>query len=80
MRIHRDMLNGVKTMGDNLRIVKLRENISKAINEANLPIEVCRMVMNEFLQEITQIAQAQIEAERKENENDLCNNRDSDEQ
>lgn len=67
-------------MGDNLRIVKLRENISKAINEANLPIEVCRMVMNEFLQEITQIAQAQIEAERKENENDLCNNRDSDEQ
>ena len=53
-------------MGDNLRIVMLRVNISKAINEAALPTEVNRMILREFVEELTVISEEEVKKEMEE--------------
>lgn len=53
-------------MGDNLRIVMLRVNISKAINEAALPTEVNRMILREFVEELTAISEEEVKKEMEE--------------
>ena len=53
-------------MGDNLRIVMLRVNISKVINEAALPTEVNRMILREFVEELTAISEEEVKKEMEE--------------
>lgn len=74
-------------MGVNLQIRNLKKEIVRILNSTPIPIEVKRMVVNEVLIEINQLTENQIqqelselENERKENEDDLHSDRDTDEQ
>ena len=50
--------------GINLRIVELKENLVRDINEAGLPPIITQMVLNEMLQPISALAAQQIAEER----------------
>ena len=53
-------------MGDNLRIRKLRLDLLKVLNECLLPMEVRRMVLDDLLLEVTNLADKEIEKELAE--------------
>ena len=55
-------------MGDNARIHNFRMDLKDTINKADLPIEVKRMVVSEFMVELDQLAQMQIQKELSESE------------
>ena len=69
-------------MGDNLRIRKLRLDLVQTMNESLLPMEVKRMVLDDLLVEVTQLADKEIEKELAEEkskesedvENGTCTN------
>ena len=69
-------------MGDNLRIRKLRLDLVKVLNECLLPMEVRRMVLDDLLVEVTNLADKEIEKELAEEkskesediENGTCTN------
>ena len=53
-------------MGDNLKIRKLRLDIANVLNESRLPVEVKRMVIDDFNFELTRLAEEQIQKEMSE--------------
>lgn len=53
-------------MGDNLKIRKLRLDITQTLNNSHLPIEVKRMIVNDILLELNQLAEAEIQKEAEE--------------
>ena len=53
-------------MGDNLKIRKLRLDIANVLNESHLPVEVKRMVIDDFNFELTRLAEEQIQKEMAE--------------
>ena len=55
-------------MGDNARIYQFRNDLKDTINKALLPIEVKRMIVGEFMQELNQLAEMQIQKELSESE------------
>ena len=50
-------------MGDNLKIRTLKINLAQTLNASLLPIEAKRMVVNEILLELQQMAEAKIQEE-----------------
>lgn len=50
-------------MGDNLRIRKLRKDLVDVLNACYLPMEIRRMVLNDLLVEVTNLADKEIEKE-----------------
>lgn len=61
-------------MGDNLKIRKLRADVTDVFNQSTLPPEVKRMIAKEILVELTKLAdeyvrnEEQAELEQKESE------------
>lgn len=53
-------------MGDNARIYQFRNDLKDTINKALLPIEVKRMVVSEFMAELEQLSQMQLQKELSE--------------
>jgi len=53
-------------MGDNLRIKLFRDKLVKSIVEEPLPIELKRMIVNNILLELNQVAARQIQQEQAE--------------
>lgn len=50
-------------MGDNLKIRTLKINLAQTLNASLLPVEAKRMVVNEVLLELQQMAEAKIQEE-----------------
>ena len=55
-------------MGDNARIHNFRMDLKDTINKSDLPIEVKRMVVSEFMAELNQLSTIQIQKELEESE------------
>ena len=53
-------------MGDNLKIRVMRKSLADMLNSFSLPIEVKRMVLDDILKEVNQIAEQQIQKEIEE--------------
>lgn len=53
-------------MGDNLRIRKLRKDLVDVLNACYLPMEIRRMVLDDLLVEVTNLADKEIEKELAE--------------
>ena len=53
-------------MGDNLKLRKLKMDISAILNESLLPIEAKRLILNEIIIEVNQVADAAIQKELSE--------------
>lgn len=50
-------------MGDNLKIRKLRADVTDVFNKSQLPIEVKRMIAKEILTELTKLAEEYVQNE-----------------
>ena len=53
-------------MGDNFKLRKLKMDISATLNESLLPIEAKRLILNEIIIEVNQVADAAIQKELSE--------------
>ncbi len=53
-------------MGDNLKIRKLRADVTDVFNLSTLPVEVKRMIAKEILAELTRLAEEYVEKEKNE--------------
>lgn len=53
-------------MGDNLKIRVMKKSLADMLNSFSLPIEVKRMVLEDILKEVNQIAEQQIQKEIEE--------------
>ena len=53
-------------MGDNSKIYHFRKDLEETINKAPLPIEVKRMVVNDFVLQLNQLSAEQIQKELSE--------------
>lgn len=55
-------------MGDNLKIRKLRADVTDVFNQSKLPVEVKRMIAKEVLVELTNLAEEFVKKEQAEAE------------
>lgn len=55
-------------MGDNLKIRKLRADVTDVFNQSKLPVEVKRMIAKEILVELTNLAEEFVKKEQAEQE------------
>lgn len=55
-------------MGDNLKIRKLRADVTDVFNQSKLPVEVKRMIAKEILTELTNLTEEFIRKEQAEAE------------
>lgn len=53
-------------MGDNLKIRKLRADVTDVFNQSTLPVEVKRMIAKEILVELTKLADEYVRNEEQE--------------
>ena len=53
-------------MGDNLKIRKLRKDLTDVLNASLLPVEVKRMIFNDLNIELTNLAENEIQKELAE--------------
>lgn len=53
-------------MGDNLKIRKLRKDLTDVLNASLLPVEVKRMIVNDLNIELTNLAENEIQKELAE--------------
>ena len=57
-------------MGDNLKIRKLKKDLADVLNSSMLPIEVKRIIMADLLNDVTNLADNEVQKEINELESE----------
>ena len=68
-----DTIRGEKNMGDNLRILRLKDSIIKLLNSVPIPIEAKRLIVFEILVDIEKAVDAEVKKELEQEQQEMQN-------